>query len=207
MVDSGDHWELRIGRIGPSGPIGETPIPTELPAEGIVVGLEGDAWLLGSWGRVGRLAPSGAFTLASIPRGQSTPHATAARDGGVWFTGGRGSEGPDTIGRIDLSGAMTEFPLPRPESGPGEIVEASDGNAWFTEYFDDRIGRMTPSGKLTEFPLPEESRPSSIAADAHGNVWFAEQGLPHDRPDRHRREADAVQAAEGRIPGRYRDRA
>lgn len=176
-IGNAAHWESRIGRVGPSGPVSEAPMPGGLPAARITVGPEGDAWLLSGKAEVVRLTPSGAHSQVAIaPRGEITGHATAARDGGIWFTTRGGGAGPDTIGRIDTGGVVTEFPLPQPGSQPAAIVEASNGDAWFTEYSGDRIGRMTPSGQLTEFTLPEGSRPSGIAADTHGDIWFTEQG-------------------------------
>ncbi len=175
-VGSREHFEGRIGRVGPGGPISEIPSPEPFQA-GIAVGPEGDAWFFSGEARVGRLTPTGVYSQVAIaPGGDFTGHATTARRGGIWFTKGRGSFGPDTVGRIDQDGAVTEFHLPQGESRPMAIVEASDGDAWFTEYFGDRIGCVTPSGQLTELPLPPGSRPAGITADAHGNIWFAEQG-------------------------------
>ena len=37
------------------------------------------------------------------------------------------------IGRITPAGAVTEFPLPRPMSVPGNLTVGPDGNLWFTE--------------------------------------------------------------------------
>lgn len=171
-----EHWEGRIGRVGPSGPISEVPVPEPFQA-GIAVGPEGDAWFLGPEAKVGRLTPNGVYSQVAIAPGEGfRGYAAAARSGGIWFTKGRGSFGPDTVGRIDPNGAVTEFPLPQEESRPMAIVEANDGDAWFTEYFGDRIGRVTPSGQLTEFPLPPRSRPSGIDVDAQGDIWFAEGG-------------------------------
>ena len=144
---------------------------------GIAVGPEGDAWFLSGEAKVGRLTPTGVYSQVAIALGDDfTGYTATARSGGIWFTKGRGSFGPDTVGRIDQNGAVTEFHLPQGESRPMVIVEASDGDAWFTEYFGDRIGRITPSGQLTELPLPPGSRPAGITADAQGNIWFAEQG-------------------------------
>jgi virginiamycin B lyase len=150
-------------------------MPEAFPAGGIVVGPEGDAWLLGNDGRVGRLTQTGAFSLVPIAPG-NVLHATAARDGGIWFGRSEGSGGPDKVGRIDLNNGVTEFPLPQLYSGPMAIVEADNGDAWFIEYFGDRIGRVTPSGELSEFTLPEESRPRDIAIDAQGDAWFTQEG-------------------------------
>ena len=73
-------------------------------------------------------------------------------------------------------GAVTDFPLPNPDSGPTTIALAQDGTVWFTESAGNRIGRMAPDGTdLKEFPLPNpDSSPRIIALGADGNMWFSE---------------------------------
>lgn len=179
-VGNSEHWEIRLGRIGPSGQIDEEPMAERFPAAQIAVGSEGDIWLLDGSPRVGRVTPAGGYSQVAIMPGEDfTGHATPASGGGIWFTKGRGSFGTDTVGRIDDNGTVTEIPLANPESRPMDIVEANDGDAWFTEYFGDRIGRVSPSGQITEFKLPEGSRPLGIAVDAQDDVWFTEHG-PRD---------------------------
>jgi virginiamycin B lyase len=173
-----EHRQGRIGRIGARGPIGEMPIPEPFATD-IAVGPEGDAWFLGSGATVGRLSPTGAYSAISIGQGASYPGGTAAAaGGGIWFATGRGASSTDTVGRIAAWGGVTEFPIPpvEGEPRPAGVVEGSEGDAWFTEYFGDRIGRVTPAGRLTEVVLPAGSRPAGIAVDAGGNIWFAEAG-------------------------------
>ena len=175
-VGTRDHWEGRIGWVGPAGPIGEVAVPDAFPGE-IAVGTEGDAWFLTAGATVGRVTRAGVYSQAAIAAGEDFPgYAAAAQGGGIWFTKGRGSFGADTVGRIAANAAVSEFALPNSESRPMAIVEAQDGHAWFTEYFGDRIGRIAPGGALTEFPLPAGSRPAGITGDRDGNVWFTEQG-------------------------------
>jgi len=73
-------------------------------------------------------------------------------------------------------GAVTEFPLPNPGSGPTTIALTQDGSVWFTESAGNRIGRMRPDGTdVTEFALPNpNSSPRIIALGADGNLWFSE---------------------------------
>ena len=78
--------------------------------------------------------------------------------------------------RLTATGAITEFALPHPASGPTTIALAPDGTLWFTESDGNRIGRMNPDGTgLVEFDVPtEESAPRIIALGADGNLWFSE---------------------------------
>jgi streptogramin lyase len=46
------------------------------------------------------------------------------------------------IGRITVSGVITEFATPTPNSTPVSIVAGPDGNLWFTENMASKIGRF-----------------------------------------------------------------
>ncbi len=83
------------------------------------------------------------------------------------------------IGRITLSGALTEFKIRTPAAGPGGITAGSDGNLWFTEpgfsMTSNKIGRITPTGLITEFTAPtEHCAPVGITEGPDGSIWFAE---------------------------------
>jgi len=53
-------------------------------------------------------------------RASGPDQITAGPDGALWFTEARGNK----IGRITTEGAITEFALPGPNSGPTGVVEA-----------------------------------------------------------------------------------
>jgi len=96
---------------------------------------------------------------------QSALCITAGPNGTIWFT----EYGPNgnNIGRITLSGTVTEFSIPTKNSQPSAIAAAPDGNLWFTEENPNanKIGRITPSGIITEFPIPTaNSQPAGIVA-------------------------------------------
>src|SRR5690606_6540702 len=86
------------------------------------------------------------------------------------------------IGRITPEGKITEFPLPRPNSGPGDITAGADGNMWFVELAGgidnvtvdgNRIGRITMNGEITEFQIPSPAgSPINIAVGPDRNVWY-----------------------------------
>ncbi len=76
------------------------------------------------------------------------------------------------------TGAVQEFAVPTPNSGPWRITAGPDGNLWFTEYPGHQIGRITPSGTITEFALPTPNSGSfGITAGPDGNLWFTECAL------------------------------
>jgi virginiamycin B lyase len=84
-------------------------------------------------------------------------------------------------------GQITEFPLPRPNAGPGDITAGADGNMWFVELAGqmdgrkvdgNRVGRITMDGKVTEFPIPSQTgSPINIAVGPDRNIWFTKGGL------------------------------
>ena len=157
----------RIGRIDASGVGTELPIPTA--AYDIALGSDGNLWLTTSGG-IGRMTPAGAFTLFPIARSNAgATQITSGPDGNLWFT----RPADARIGRITISGEITEFSLPT-NSLARNITAGPDGNVWFTKP-DDRIGRITTSGVVTEFVTPSSHIwPFAIAAGPDGNVWFTE---------------------------------
>lgn len=108
---------------------------------------------------------------------------TTGPDGALWFT----DEGAGAIGRMTVSGQMTEYTTPTRTSEPGAmtlgsetngITTGSDGNLWFTEDNNGagQIGRCTPQGVITEFPV-SGSGPTSITNGPDGNLWFTDYGF------------------------------
>jgi streptogramin lyase len=74
-------------------------------------------------------------------------------------------------------GTINEFRAGlEPNSGPGELLLASDGNLWFTDDAVPAIGRITPSGEIVEFTgaLTSASRPRGLVAGPGGYLWFAD---------------------------------
>ena len=74
----------------------------------------------------------------------------------MWFVelngqmDGRKVEG-NRVGRITMSGAITEFPIPSATGSPTNIAVGPDRNIWFTKGAS--VGRVTPDGVITEFPM------------------------------------------------------
>ena len=206
-----DQFIDRIGRMTTSGAVTFFTIPQHpispgvdhpgLQAGEITSGPDGNLWFTESVGNeVVRLTTSGQFTGFPLPIDpladpKDNPDLafpvgiTAGPDGNLWFAETRfgAPHVGNKIGRITTSGAITEFPIPTPNSFPGGITAGPDGNVWFTEQgadvFDpdapkvDKIGRVTPGGLIVEFPAPPGSNPADIATGADGNLWFTERSL------------------------------
>ena len=99
------------------------------------------------------------ITEFDVPSG-GHPLSISPGPGGMWFT-----ETESRIGRIDASGHVTEFPIPRPAN---RIVAGPDGNLWFTS--EEHLSRMTPAGEVTEFGA--SGRMFGITVGPDGHIWF-----------------------------------
>ena len=96
---------------------------------------------------------------------------TNGPDGALWFT----DEQANNIGRISISGMVTEFPVPTVNAFVSDFTQGPDGNLWFTEFVGNKIGRITTSGVVTEFTIPTaNSQPVGITTGRDGAVWFSE---------------------------------
>jgi streptogramin lyase len=161
--------------------ITEYPIPTPGAGPfGITAGPDGSLWFTEfnvNSNRIGRVTTAGVITDYSIPSSSGTESAgiVTGSDGNLWFTLADFDLGEAAaIGRITPAGAITEFPLSNPLSGPAGIAAGSDGNLWFTEanINGNKIGRITLAGVITEFPIPTQGYPTGIAAGPDANLWF-----------------------------------
>jgi len=91
----------------------------------------------------------------------------------VWFAEFQGNR----IGKISVAAslAITETPLPTPNSGPLSV--SSDGlRVWFTEASANKIGVLAPEG-ISEFPVPTaNSGLSGIIGFYYSDMaWFTER--------------------------------
>ena len=70
----------------------------------------------------------------------------------------------NVLGRLDPStGAIKEYQLKTPASGPHGLVDDGAGNIWFTANFAGYIGEVDPkSGEVKEYQLPGRARPSHL---------------------------------------------
>ena len=126
----------------------------------------------------------GPFTVIHYPLPQmnSNPwQLTIGPDGAIWYTVSCpytalcSTTVFDAIGRVDNNGNFTEFPLPRPSSGPYGITTGPDGALWFTEMQANKIGRITTTGIVTEYDLPTpDASPYQITTGPDGALWFTE---------------------------------
>ncbi len=106
----------------------------------------------------------------------------AGPDGAIWVS----EYNAGKIARITMAGAVTEFPMPRPNSGPGDITAGADGAMWLVELSGqmdgrtpdgNRIARVAMDGAIKEYPIPSPApTPINLAVGPDRNVWFTKSG-------------------------------
>jgi virginiamycin B lyase len=107
-----------------------------------------------------------AFLAAIAPQS-----IAAGPDGALWFT----EFSAANIGRITISGSITEYPLPAGSYAPNGITAGPDGAMWFALGQSNQIGRVTIEGDFTVYPVPTpSSAPLGITAGPDGALWFTE---------------------------------
>jgi streptogramin lyase len=184
-----DNNRKVIGRISPTGEVKQFSVALELVggAQTIAAGPDGNMYVNASGGGGGkpdwilRVTPAGAITKLSAGQnpgggfGTGPESITAGPDGNMWFT----EFWTNRIGRLTPGGALTEFPIPTPESAPRGIVAGPDGNLWFVESGRSQpaIARISTSGQVVEFPIgagPSDVAPYDIVKGPDGELWFTE---------------------------------
>jgi virginiamycin B lyase len=195
-----------LANVLPDGHVAKTVIP-KAGGGPIVAAPDGTIWVaadapefLSAPAIVDRISPNGAisrFRLSGVG-GKGTPHVIGlaiGAGGEVWASVGTGVRAtfPLPVGgsrggklvRISPGGAATSFPLPD-EIEPLALVEAPDGNLWFTAVRDrlyeehiyrpgsGYVGRITPDGQLSLHPAPHGSGAlTSIAVAGDGGLVVA----------------------------------
>ena len=129
------------------------------------------------------------YTFTEFPIRMVADIMVAGSDGAVWFASHDRNQ--NTIGRITIDGAVTEFPIPVPVGAARAAVfhnlaVGPDGALWFGVVRDIlppvrlsmgymSVGRITSAGAISEFPLPSASKfLSGITAGPDGALWFTE---------------------------------
>jgi virginiamycin B lyase len=106
----------------------------------------------------------------------ATPFVLRAEtsDGSLWFTEFTGNK----IGKISkATGAIVEYPLPEPLSGPISLTLASDGNIYTDESLSNKIAKLVPAtGVISEMaiPAPPGAFPDEIRFGTGNKIWFPE---------------------------------
>jgi virginiamycin B lyase len=196
-----------LGEVSPLGQITvhHLPVPPGSEVRGLAMGSDDNLWMadtrierLTRVSAILRVTPAGVVTAFSAGLRQAAipDNITAGPDGTLWFTDSTGR-----IGRIDMTGAIEEFPVGHRIEGPGTfepppaIVAATDGALWFV-LNSRQLVRMTPSGHVQIFTPPQSLKPpitrhieveslTGLAAGPNGDVWFTRSSGTVARIDAH----------------------
>ena len=135
---------------------------------------DGNVWCSNTGGPLLRVsATTGASTVFDLPAGAGAMDLTLGPDGALWFA----DAGLNQIGRMTLTGTVTEFPLPPTFGAPRSITVGPDRALWFTG--DHKVGRLDATGNgfrsydLTDTPI------GAIAAGPDGNLWLGVATTPN----------------------------
>ncbi|HEX2016612.1 MAG TPA: hypothetical protein VGN69_07945 [Solirubrobacteraceae bacterium] len=109
---------------------------------GITTGPDANLWFTELAGNaIGVMGVSGSLLHEYPLTASSRPlNIAAGPDGALWFTENN-SPTRAAIGRVTVSGQVTEWPLTGTNAAPFAIVAGPDGNMWFTDY--TRLGRIS----------------------------------------------------------------
>jgi virginiamycin B lyase len=135
----------------------------------LVVGSDDNVWASGydssfSGYAAIRITPGGVVT--SFPLPTYVDELIAGSDGNLW------GAGVDEVVRVTPTGSAT-IVASSPGAGFYWGAAGSDGNVWFSHYWESSLSRVTVAGTITEFALPG-SYPGPIATGADGRLWTSE---------------------------------
>ncbi len=104
-----------------------------------------------------------------LPYGSNVSSITSGPDGNIWYT----AIETNKIGKVTISGIVTEYTIPSPYSRPNSIVSDNNGNVWFTEFNSHKVARSTINGSITEYQLDNNFAPDDIILGPDNNMWFS----------------------------------
>ncbi|HTL53599.1 MAG TPA: hypothetical protein VL860_13565 [Planctomycetota bacterium] len=163
----------KIAKIDKTGKIVEYALPNpKSEPYCIVTGPDKKIWYT-AWGeaKVGCFDPATEkFAEYDAPAG--CREVTVGPDGNLWYTGDKGNK----IGKMTLTGQVTEYPVPTANAGLVGITAGSDGAVWFCEIKGGKVGRCTLDGKITEIAVPVNNpQPFCLTTGPDKNIWVALQ--------------------------------
>lgn len=185
-----------IGRLSTCGEVIEYAVPKYISsyrfgdASGhITSGPDGALWFTEPMGnRIVRMTTAGTFTEFLLP----TSHGMApggyyvdptsiapGSDGAMWFVESAPSPAGNRIGRMTISGELTEFPLPTSNALPWQLISGQNSDLWFTELGVNQLGRITTSGSVTEYKVSSDPGvgPAPLVQEPDGTIWFGESRI------------------------------
>jgi streptogramin lyase len=139
-------------RITPDGK-SQTPFYMAEGAMQMIVGPDRAIWFTEQFaGKIGRFTMEAKLTEYPVPgyprvvlgNDYSTELTgiNVGPDGAIWFAEMAGNR----IGRVTMSGAVTQFDVPTRQGVPFGVSPGRDGNIYFTELIGNKVGRIQLRG-------------------------------------------------------------
>lgn len=179
---TGSEGSPTVGFVTTDGEITAYHLPD--PVWDGVAGPDGNIWFTyggdGAPPAIGRLVmqeDGGAVVTlfhSGLAAGSRPREIVSSQNGYLWFTDRGDSSG--AIGRVSMSGEISEFGSLGPDGVPSDIAAGPTGDVWFTDREGDDVGRVTPAGQLTLLAVRHLVEPRYIVAGADGNMWFTHWG-------------------------------
>lgn len=167
------------------GHIVEYPIPTPGNIRRITTGPDGAMWFTETTdnqiGQIVRICATptsqGCSVVGEIAEYPVEPPGepvdiTTGPDGALWFT----DAGLEEIGRITVTGQITEYAANRGYDELGYITPGADGTLWFSSMWDGTycyLGQMTMSGEFPTFS-PLCGYPTALTSGPDGSIWIGD---------------------------------
>jgi streptogramin lyase len=154
---------------------GQTPgFPASAGAIDLAPGPNQTMWFTdGGTPAIGRIASDGTVTefTSGLPANAEPDAIAAGPDGNMYFSDYRGV----VIGKVTSNGTITEYSATQfTDTNSKAIAFGSDGLPWVVgSGIPSVLAHLTSSGKITTQKLAPDFTPDqTLAADAHGNLWF-----------------------------------
>lgn len=180
------NYPPAIGRITTSGSLKFFSDPGISTLGGIAEGPDGAMWYRTA-GAIRRITTTGAIKTFASKRILGNGGIALGPGGAMWFTndnGGNTPAGPDSIGRITTSGAITTYSAPSVSTAqPNAIGALHRGDLWFGSSQEIGVWRITGAGAITKYQGPSAINlyAVSLAAGPDGATWYTTGGDVIDR--------------------------
>ena len=171
----------KVGRVNAAGHFDEFSVGGGSAPCGIGAGPDGNVWAALCFGETldvfnPATFPAAPSLLHAYPTGAVNPsQPTAGFDkASVWFA----ELGSTKLGRMDMSGGVTEFPVAPAGNHPVCLALGPDGDYWFTvtSAVND-VGKLDPgTGIATLYPVAGSSGLHAITLGPDGAMYFGDFG-------------------------------
>lgn len=145
------------------------------PGSSMIIGPDGNVWFTDSNARIARMTPQNEavteFAAPTAPNQVAASGLVRGTDGNIWYIANY------TLGRITLSGAVSEYALPKELGLVGRIAAGPDGVLWVQTNMLLKITIPNPSDataapRITQVAGLPANTGGPMAVTADGSLWM-----------------------------------